>query len=356
MWGAVTFIPAVREDVHMSDSSSQPRPPRKGGATGRPPGKGGASGRPPGKGGASGRPPGKGGASSRPPGKAGMYKPPGRSGSTSRSPQPDGSLDRPRGIRVPEDITGQELDRRVLAELRTLPEGLAEQVAKLLVATSNALADEDFDLALTYAKEAKRKAGRVAVVREALGLAQYATGDYAGALAELRAVRRITGDTAHVPLMADCERGLDRPRKALELLAELPKDGLEDETRIEALSVEAGARRDLGQADMAVVILQVPDLNARRTEPWLARLRYAYADALQAIGREDDARTWFMRATDVDAEGLTDAADRVAEIDGVVFDDADVDDDADVADVVDVAEESAVVGAAVSDAERAVTD
>jgi tetratricopeptide (TPR) repeat protein len=212
-----------------------------------------------------------------------------------------------------------ELDRRVLAELRTLPEGLAEQVAKLLVATSMALAEDDPKLALEFATEAKRKAGRVAVVREALGLAAYAAGDYALALAELRAVKRITGDPSHVPLMADCERGLGRPRKALDLLAEMPADGVEDAARIEALIVEAGARRDLGQPDMAVVILRVPALNARRTEPWLARLRYAYADALESVGRTDDAHKWFTRAAEVDTDGLTDAEERLAEMDGVVF-------------------------------------
>lgn len=250
----------------------------------------------------------------------------GRGADRASSPREPRTGDRPRGPRVPEGVTGQELDRRVLAELRTLPEALAEQVAKLLVATSMALAEDDPDVALQYAAEAKRKAGRVSVVREAVGIAAYSAGDYATALAELRAVRRMTGDASAIPMMADCERGLGRPRKALELLAEMPADSVDDASRIEALIVEAGARRDLGEADMAVVLLQVPALNARRTEPWLARLRYAYADALADVGRMDDARTWFIRAADVDPEALTDAADRVAEIDGVVFGDEELDD------------------------------
>ncbi|MEK9810114.1 MAG: hypothetical protein VW362_06670 [Candidatus Nanopelagicales bacterium] len=235
--------------------------------------------------------------------------------------KPQAGSDRPRGPRIPDDITGAEIDRRVAAELRTLPEALAEKVARLLVATSVALDADEPEQALAFAQEAKRLAGRVSVVREALGLAAYAAGDYAEALSELRAVRRLTGSQDHLPLMADCERGLGRPRKALELLAEVPEEQLPEASRVEARIVAAGARRDLGQADAALLLLQVPALNARRTEPWLPRLRYAYADTLLDLGRVDDARTWFGRAADADLEEQTDAAERVAEIDGVVFGD-----------------------------------
>ena len=226
--------------------------------------------------------------------------------------------DRPRGPRIPDEITGKEIDRRVAAELRTLPEGLAEQVARLLVAAS-ATIDDDPQAALAFAKEAKRKAARVAPVREAVGVAAYAAGDFAEALSEFRALRRMTGDDSYVPVMADCERGLGRPRKALELLSTVPEASLPPDARIEARIVTAGARRDLGQAEAALLILQGPELTARRTEPWLARLRYAYADTLLELGRSDEAATWFERAMDVDTEGQTDAADRLAELQGVTF-------------------------------------
>jgi hypothetical protein len=68
-------------------------------------------------------------------------------------------------------------------------------------------------------------------------------------------------------------------------------------------------------------------------QPWTARLRFAYADALLEVGREDEAHLWFERAVEADPEGETDAADRLAELDGLVFedavDDADEDGDAD---------------------------
>lgn len=204
--------------------------------------------------------------------------------------------------------------------MRTLPEGLSEQVARLLVATSYFL-DEDPERALQYAREAKRKAGRVAVVREALGLAAYAAGDFAEALSELRAVRRMTGSDDDLAMMADCERGLGRPRKALELLTSVPETSLSPEARIECRIVAAGARRDLEQPDAALLLLQIPALNSRTKEPWLARLRYAYADALLALGRTDDAIMWFTKAMSVDDEAETDAAERLAELEGVTFGD-----------------------------------
>ena len=260
---------------------------------------------------------------SRPPGKPRSDKP----GSKPRSDKP--RSDRPRAPRIPDDITGKEIDRRVAAELRTLPEELGLTVARLLVAASRALEAEDVELALAYAAEAKRLAGRVSVVREAVGIAAYAAGDYATALAELRAVRRMTGDQDYVPVMADCERGLGRPRKALELIAEVPEAQLSDASRVEARIVAAGARRDLGQPDAALLLLQVPELSARRSEEWLPRLRYAYADTLLELGRAQEARTWFERAAQADPDGTTDAEEMLAEMDGIVFDDAWGDDEGD---------------------------
>jgi tetratricopeptide (TPR) repeat protein len=86
--------------------------------------------------------------------------------------------------------------------------------------------------------------------------------------------------------------------------------------------VAAGARRDMGQLDAAIVTLQSPELASNSVQPWTARLRYAYADALLAAGREDEAREWFAKAVESDKDGSTDASDRLAELDGVEFVDA----------------------------------
>jgi ClpP class serine protease len=123
-------------------------------------------------------------------------------------------------------------------------------------------------------------------------------------------------------MMADCERGLGRPEKALDMAGAPDVHKLDKAGQVEMRLVAAGARRDMGQLDAAIVTLQSPELASSAVQPWTARLRYAYADALLAAGREDDARDWFAKAVEADRDGSTDASDRLAELDGVEFMDA----------------------------------
>ncbi len=215
-------------------------------------------------------------------------------------------------------MTGRELDREVRAELKTLPLELATTVARHLVMVG-LLEDTDPERAYEHARAVRERASRVAVARETAGLAAYATERYSEALSELRAHARMSGSTAYLAVMADCERGLGRPHKALEMAGSLAAGKLDQAGQAEMRIVAAGARTDMGQPDAAVITLQCKDLSSRSTAPWVARLRYAYADALLAVGRTDEARTWFARAADGDDEGVTDAADRLAEIEGIVF-------------------------------------
>ena len=187
------------------------------------------------------------------------------------------------------------------------------------------LIDEDPEKAYAHARAAQQLAPRLAATREALGLAAYLSDRYAEALSELRAARRITGSNHQWAVMADCERGLGRPEKALEMAQSPEVKELDKATQIELRIVAAGARRDLGQADAAVVLLQGSDLTPVQPEPWTARLRYAYAEALLEVGREDEARDWFARASEVDPEGLTDAGERLAQLDGLTFDEVEED-------------------------------
>ncbi len=182
------------------------------------------------------------------------------------------------------------------------------------------LVDEDPEKAYAHARAAQQLAPRLAATREALGLAAYLSDRYAEALSELRAARRITGSNHQWAVMADCERGLGRPEKALEMAQAPEEKELDKATQIELRIVAAGARRDLGQPDAAVVLLQGADLTPAQPEPWTARLRYAYAEALLESDREEEAREWFGRASEVDPEGLTGAGERLAELDGLTFD------------------------------------
>ncbi len=230
---------------------------------------------------------------------------PGRGESRAATAEPELAID--------EDVTGDELDPDVAAELGSLSRGAARAVAKHLVMAARLL-DDDPELAYRHTLEARRRAARIGVVREAAGVAAYTAGRYAEALSELRAARRITGSAEYLPMMADCERGLGRPRRALDLAADPAVTGLPQEDRIEMLIVAAGARRDLGDIEAAVVSLQIPELRSKAKAQWVARLRYAYADLLEAAGRREEARRWFIRAAEADIEDETDAADRAVRL------------------------------------------
>jgi tetratricopeptide (TPR) repeat protein len=257
---------------------------------------------------------------------------------------------------IDEDVTGQEIDSDVRQELMTLPKTLAEDVAKHLVMVAR-LIDSDPEQAYAYSRVALRLASRVAAVREAAGFASYATERYSEALAEFRAARRMTGSADLWPVMADCERGLGRPERALEMAGAPEVKQLDKAGQVEMRLVAAGARKDLGQLEAAVVTLESPELASHSVQPWTARLRYAYADALLEVGREADAREWFAKAVEADQSGTTDAAERLAKLDGIEFVDAldeDEDEDGDGADVSgDLPADAAEAEAAEDEAEAA---
>jgi tetratricopeptide (TPR) repeat protein len=217
------------------------------------------------------------------------------------------------GPPLPEEITGKELDRSIQGQLKSLPDKLAQRVARHLVAAGQ-LIDTEPRVAYEHTLAARARASRLAVVREAVGEAAYAAGEYAEALAELRAAKRMNGVQDYVAMMADCERALGRPDRALALVRSAPREKLSPALSAELTIVEAGARRDRGELDAALRTLETSHINSKSREPWVARLRYAYADALVEAGRGRDALTWFHRTEAVDAEQITDAAERAAEL------------------------------------------
>ncbi len=217
-------------------------------------------------------------------------------------------------------MTPALLDPDIRKSLMTLSRETADTVARHLVMAGRLL-DDDPQQALVHARAAGSLAGRVADVREATGIAAYTAGEWAEALSELRAARRISGSPEQLAVMADCERALGRPERALVALDDPDVSRLEQATRVELVIVVAGARRDLGQAGAAVLLLQGPAKATTARRPWAARLWYAYADALLDAGREDVAREWFTKAAEVDQDGLTDAPERLLALDGYHFDD-----------------------------------
>lgn len=181
------------------------------------------------------------------------------------------------------------------------------------------LLDVDLEKARAHAEHAVGRAGRVATVREARGLVAYREGDWRTALKEFRTAQRLSGTHHLLPYIVDAERAMGRREHALDLARSPQSLTLDTAGTIELDIVVAGIRRDMGDPEAALVQLRGPELDPAKRKPWSGRLFYAYADTLDSLGRQGEAREWFAAAVDADAQVGTDAAERLDELDGTVF-------------------------------------
>ncbi|WP_422117311.1 hypothetical protein [Brachybacterium sp. UNK5269] len=148
-------------------------------------------------------------------------------------------------------------------------------------------------------------------MREAYGIIAYRAGDFRTASRELRTALRITGRTDLLPMIADCERGLGRPERALDIAASDDASKLGVVAAIELMIVVAGAYADTGDIQTALRTLEIPALRHKVDGRWQVRLWVAYADLLARAERPEEAKRWLTLAADADTEGLTDAAERL---------------------------------------------
>jgi tetratricopeptide (TPR) repeat protein len=150
--------------------------------------------------------------------------------------------------------------------------GSAPKVKKLLVAAGESVERGDHQRAIDLLLEAKVKAPRSVYVREMLGLAYYQLGKWREAARELAAFRRMSDRRDRDPEYADCERALGRPEKAVEILADIGSQEVDEEVLIEGLVVAAGALTDLGRHADAVKTLERGPLRPQRPEQHHLRL------------------------------------------------------------------------------------
>ncbi|WP_205262568.1 hypothetical protein [Nakamurella leprariae] len=251
---------------------------------------------------------------------------------------------------VPDDISLSDLEPQTRRDLRGLSAANAEFVGlHLLAAVLDA--QDDPDVAWRHARAARSRGGRIAVVRETVGLVAYRAGEWAEAIQELRAARRMGGGPGHVAVMADCERALGNPERALELSRSPEAEQLDEENALELRIVVAAARADLGQLDAALAHLAaagaapVPGRPVRQP-----RLTYAYADLLERMGRDEEALAAFLAVADADDEEETDAGERLTALADRRAGRADADGDADAAtDAADAADGAVAAADATAD-------
>jgi hypothetical protein len=223
--------------------------------------------------------------------------------------------DKPKSPLIPDEITEKDLELGLRVQLKTLTPENAERVARHL-AMVGLLIDQDPELAHEHALAAASRAARIAFIRETVGITAYTVGDFAVALRELLTFRRISGSNDQLPLMVDCERGLGRPDRALELARSVDRADLLPGVRVNLAIAMSGARLDRGENDLALAELQIPELNPEKVFPYSVPLFFAYADTLEILGKEAEAKRWASLAerADVALQGNPGPADEVFEV------------------------------------------
>lgn len=208
--------------------------------------------------------------------------------------------DKPKSPLIPDEITEKDLELGLRVQLKTLTPENAERVARHL-AMVGLLIDQDPELAHEHALAAAARAARIAFIRETVGITAYTVGDFAVALRELLTFRRISGSNDQLPLMVDCERGLGRPDRALELGRSVDRADLLPGVRVNLAIAMSGARLDRGENDLALAELQIPELNPEKVFPYSVPLFFAYADTLEVLGKDAESKRWTSLAERAEA-------------------------------------------------------
>jgi tetratricopeptide (TPR) repeat protein len=158
-----------------------------------------------------------------------------------------------------------------------------------------ALQSGDVDRAASLAREAKSAAPRSPRVRELLGLAAYRTGEFHEALKELQTYRRLTGFLDENHVIADCQRALGQPARALATCAEVVQQRVSPSVWAETKIIAAATLADEGDFDGALREIRQADVDTRETQDYHLRVWYVAGDILERMGRHDDARSLWER-------------------------------------------------------------
>lgn len=186
-----------------------------------------------------------------------------------------------------------------------------EDVVKAYGAAGDALVEGDVDRAIELLEWAKSAAARSAAIREALGVARYHAGDFAGAHSELLAYRRLSGRQDQNHLLADCARAAGRPEKVVEYVDAMDPASVPADRIAEGIIVLAGARADRGDVEGALRTLERAELAPAEVADYHLRLWHLAADLSERAGERDAARDYLEAIAAVDPDFL-DVRERLA--------------------------------------------
>ena len=184
---------------------------------------------------------------------------------------------------------------------------------RLLAEAVDAYGADEYRAAYGKLAKVKQLSPRSSAVRELLGLSAYHCRQWGNALAELRAYRRLTGDTTHMPVEMDSLRALERGpdvEKTWNLFMEL---GGNAPTDAEARVVYGSFLLDEGRAAEAWRITGLARL-PKDAKPYDIRRWFVAARAALALGEQPAARqlTRAIRRAEPDMPGLADLMARIS--------------------------------------------
>jgi tetratricopeptide (TPR) repeat protein len=222
---------------------------------------------------------------------------------------------RPSGGRRQPAPAVRALPRDVVNELnRVARSGKGPQAAARLERSVQLLERGDARGAVAEAEKAKAFAPRSTTVREVLGMALYRQQRWREALSELQAYRRLSGRADQNHLIADAERALGRPERAVPLAEEaLAGRGVPIDAKAEAVIVAASALADMGRFDQALGLLRRIRTTDEVARPEVIRVWYVIADILEKAGRPREAAAQFRKILRHDPAAY-DVAERVAQL------------------------------------------
>lgn len=174
-----------------------------------------------------------------------------------------------------------------------MPAGVLDDVVKAVGAATDAMEQGDLKRARELLAWAKSTAPRSATIRETLGIAHYAAGDYAQAHSELQAYRRLSALQDQNHILADCARAMERHDKVAEYVQAMIAAKVDPARVAEGLIVWAGDRADRGDLEGAFETLQRADLDPVKVQPWHPRVWYVAGDLSERLGNLGQAREYF---------------------------------------------------------------
>lgn len=190
--------------------------------------------------------------------------------------------------KMPKGIEWSMLSTDDRERLRGLSKEHAENIG-LHILAAYTLEERDPELALEHAKWVAHQASRIDFARETLAFVAYRQGDYKLALREFRTAFRMNGFLDYLPFIADCERGMGEPKKAIETAMSDDAKYLRGESKAEMFLVYAGALGDLELWDKAIEIVHTLGRSKGLAGEYRMRAVQAEQYFLEQAGRSDEA-------------------------------------------------------------------